>query len=146
MVRQFSQDDAVLNTRSLVTARDRQYSDFNLLFRPRSSDGDIFLVTDAGAVLQSVKSLILTNSFERPFRSNIGGNLGDFVFELNDSFTRFEIEDAIRRTIDNYEPRARVTSVKITSIGDQSVDILVELRIVQTQEIVRLSLAVERIR
>jgi len=146
MTRNFAQDDAILNRASIVTSRSRDYSDFNLLFKPRMGNKDLFKVVDAKAVLQSVKNLILTNSYERPFNSNIGGNLSDFLFELNDTFTSVEIEDSIRRVIENYEPRARITSIKIRGQESQVINILVEFVIVATEEIVTLNLAIERVR
>jgi len=146
MTRTFSQDDAVLNTASIITTRDRDYSDVNLLFQPRQGNGDLFRVTDAKSVLQSVRSLILTNSFERPFNSNIGANISDFLFDLNDTFTSIEINDAITRAIENHEPRAKIISIKIRGQRTQVINILLEFQIRATEEVVTLNLTIERIR
>jgi phage baseplate assembly protein W len=68
------------------------------------------------AVISSIKNLILTNHYERPFQPNIGSNVRRLLFENMDNITASSIENEIRQTVLNYEPRAKIT--KINAIAD----------------------------
>ena len=147
MARKFTADDANLNTGSIITSRTKKYSDINLLFKAKSGSGDIFVSRDAAAVKQAVKTLILSNPYERPFRPNIGAGIDAFLFDLNDGFTFYEIEDAIRRTINNYEPRARILNVNVRGRdGSHDADIYIEFQVITTKEVVVIETSIERLR
>ena len=97
----------------IVAPSSRIYSDIDLLFKNKKN-GDIFKKTDANAVKQAVKNLILTNHFEKPFIPFFGGSIRDMLFELGDEFLDFEVEQRIKLAIENYEPRAEVIDVSST--------------------------------
>ena len=84
--RAFAVEDGNLNTRSLVTTRTRLYSDIDLTFAKKPS-GEIYKKTDAAAVKQAVKNLLLTNKYEKPFQPSFGGDLNNLLFELVDNDT-----------------------------------------------------------
>ena len=65
MARQLSIEDGNLSS-SILTSRKKSYSDIDLLFE-RKPSGDIYQKTDADAVKQSVKNIVSTNRFEKPF-------------------------------------------------------------------------------
>ena len=75
--RAFSIEDGVLNSGTLVTARNRVFKDIDLSIAKKPS-GDIFKKQDAAAVKQSVKNILLTNRNEKPFTPNFGGDLNSF--------------------------------------------------------------------
>jgi len=62
----FSIEDGNLATRSIVVARRKEYKDIDLSFTNRTT-GEIYKKTNAAAVKQSVKNLLLTNRTEKPF-------------------------------------------------------------------------------
>ena len=147
MTRKYAADDANLNTGAIITSRKRDYSDINLLFQPKPGSGDIYMSKDAAAVKQAVKTLILTNPREVPFRPSMGAGIRSFLFETADGFTALEIEQAIRNTIRNYEPRARVRNVNVNMrVDGNSADATIEFQVVATQEEVVLKATVERLR
>ena len=146
MTRKYAADDASLNTGAIITSRDKNFKDLNLLFQAIPGSGDVYKSKDAAAVKQSIRNLVLTNFYERPFNHGIGGNVRAALFENNTAFTRLEIEDDIRRVISNYEPRAKLKRVKITATGHHSVDILIEAQVISVPEVVQINISVERIR
>ena len=73
-------EDGNLQTPSIVTTRNRKYSDLDLTFAARTT-GDIFKKTDAAAVKQSVKTILQTNFGEKPFQPNFGADLRSRLFE-----------------------------------------------------------------
>lgn len=147
MARKFAADDANLSTGSIIVSRTKEYSDIQLSFQPVPGSGDIYVSKDAAAVKQAVKNLIMTNPGEVPFAPNQGAGIRSFLFELNDSFTAYEIEQAVRNTIKNYEPRARVRKVEAAMRRDgNTANITIEFQVVSTNETVVLRATVERLR
>lgn len=89
------------------------YSDFNISFEPNSLSKDIEIVTDEAAVSQSVKSLILTSYYERPFQPSIGSNIRKLLFEPMNAVTKQVLAQSIKEVIDQFEPRAILKFVDI---------------------------------
>lgn len=89
------------------------YSDLNLLFPIHPNLDDITPLKDIDAVKQSVKNLVLTNFFEKPFHPEIGGNVTSKLFEPADKFTAIEIRDEIKEVLKNYEPRVNGVKVEV---------------------------------
>ena len=79
--RVLSTEDGNLSSSNIISSRTKDYSDVDLSFVPKPN-GDIFKKTDAAAVKQSVKNIILTNHFEKPFLPFFGGNVRSLLFEL----------------------------------------------------------------
>jgi phage baseplate assembly protein W len=57
------------------------YSDLDLTFNRQPGKGDLALRYDEQAVISSVRNLLLTNFYERPFQPEIGSNINGLLFE-----------------------------------------------------------------
>jgi phage baseplate assembly protein W len=146
VTRAFAVEDGNLNTISLVTSRNRLYKDIDLTFAKKPS-GEIYKKTDAAAVKQAVKNLLLTNRYEKPFQPEFGGNLNNLLFELVDNDTVYEIDGAIREAIKRYEPRARVRQIATNLQPDaNSISVTITFQIVNTEEVVTLDTTITRLR
>lgn len=144
--RTFSIEDGSLNTRSIVTTRNKLFSDIDLTFSKRPS-GDVFKKVDAAAVKQAVKNLLLTNAFEKPFQPTFGGNLNALLFELVDDDSSHEIENVVEETITRFEPRAKVISVVANVEPDyNAVAVTVTFQVVNTEEVVVFETTLTRLR
>jgi len=89
----------------------RIYKDLNLDFQLNSATKDIQKLTDVEAVKRSVRNLINTNHYERPFHPEIGSNLRAMLFELITPQMTHVISKQIDLLIRNYEPRCRLVQV-----------------------------------
>lgn len=146
MARAFAQEDGNLQTRPITTSRTNSYIDIDLAFKNKPA-GDIFKKTDAAAVKQAVKNILLTNFGEKPFRPFFGGDLNRFLFSLDEEFDETEIQDRVRSAISNHEPRAIVRSVIAELESDQnSIRVTVKFQVVNTLEIVELAVSLTRLR
>jgi len=146
VARAFAQEDGNLSTVPITTSRNVAYKDIDLSFAKRD-DGDIFKKTDAAAVKQSVKNLLLTNHTEKPFNPYFGGDLNRFLFDLSEGFDEDEIEETIAAAINNHEPRALLHSVRVLMSADNNkVNVLVQFQVVNTAEDVELNLELTRLR
>mgnify|MGYP003352908932 FL=1 len=91
----------------------RKFSDFNLDFTAHPVTGDITKKLNENAIAQSIRDLLLTANYERPFKPDLGSNLKKFLFEPIDNVTTSLIQDSIFQTLTNYEPRVVIQSVEI---------------------------------
>ena len=146
MAKVFSTEDGQLN-RSVRVVKERQYSDFDLTFASNTiGDNDIYKKTDAAAVKQSIKNLLLTNRNEKPYRPQFGGNLSDLLFSLADGNTGAEISKRIKSSIARYEPRAEVLSLKVSSTPDfNAIYVLLEFRVISTNVVETIDLKISSV-
>jgi phage baseplate assembly protein W len=96
------------------------YSDFLTNFNVHPDSKQLMTVKDEVAVMRSIKSLLLTNKYERLFQPSLGSNLRNFLFEDISRQTQASIQNAIRETIRNHEPRANIIDVIATGYPDQN--------------------------
>ena len=142
----FSLEDGNLGSKSIIAARELVYSDIDLTFTAKPS-GDIYKKTDAADVKQSVKNLLMTNYTEKPFNMKFGGNLNDFLFELDTDTDMGLLADQIIEKVDLYEPRAQVISVDANAKPDtHEIRVTIEFQILSTSELVVFDLALTRLR
>ena len=90
----------------------RVYKDLNLNFTTNPVTSDVTTVTDVNAVKRSVRNLLLTNHYDRPFHPEFGSNIPYLLFENFGPVTGNQISRAIEEVITNFEPRAIVENVE----------------------------------
>ena len=88
------------------------YQDLNLDFQKNTATKDIQKLTDVEAVKRSVRNLINTNHYEKPFHPEIGSNLRAMLFENITPQITHVISKQIDLLIRNYEPRCRLVQVR----------------------------------
>jgi len=72
---------------------------------------DISLLTNEDSVKRSLRNILLTNKFERPFNPNFGANIRAHLFEHITPATAQVIKTEVRQALENYEPRALIHNV-----------------------------------
>lgn len=128
-------------------ARRPDYSDLDLDFIPHPTTGDVVNKTGNDAIKRSLRNLILTNFYDRPFRPYIGSNVQKLLFELPNAITSNLIKDAILEVIRNYEPRIRVATLSVQMDADSNgYDVSINYEILNNSEIANVTLFLERIR
>ena len=96
----------------------RVYKDLNLNFSTNPITQDVTAVTDVNAVKRSVRNLLLTNHYDRPFHPEIGSNVTALLFENFGPITGNQLSRTIEEMISNFEPRARVETVECYPLPD----------------------------
>ena len=140
---------AIYDAQSQNTARaTRQYTDLDLFFGKKSSDSDIQKVTDVQAVKRSIRNLVQLNTYDKPFHPEIAGGVREMLFENMSPVVSAMIARKIEDVIENFEPRARLVSVRsIPDLDRNAYDVIVEFYVVNTPtELVDISLMLERLR
>ena len=125
----------------------RQYSDLDLNFTIHPVKKDINRNIGEMAVINSVKNLILTNHYERPFQPDIGSNVRRLLFENLDNITATSIESEIRQTILNYEPRVNISKLNVVADYDNNgFKVLMQFFIANRTTPITINFFLERIR
>ena len=98
----------------------RTFSDLDLNFKLHPVKKDINIHLNELAITNSIKNLVLTNHYERPFQPNVGSNIRRLLFDNLDAITAANIERELEETINNFEPRAKVHKVTAIAAPDQN--------------------------
>ena len=98
----------------------RIYKDLNLDFQKNTATGDIQKLTDVESVKRSVRNLINTNHYEKPFHPEIGSNLRAMLFENITPQITHVISKQIEMLLKNYEPRCRLVQVNTQPMFDRN--------------------------
>ena len=138
--------DAQLQNKSDRNARKNR--DLDLFFGKKSSDSDINVIEDIQAVKRSVRNLVLLDPYEKPFHPEIAGGIRGLLFELMSPFTAQQIAKKVEDVINNFEPRARLVTVRANPDLDRNAyDVTIEFYVVNAPtELVDLTVMLERLR
>ena len=98
----------------------RIYSDIDFTFTKKPVTADVALSFDTQAVIRSIRNLLLTRHYERPFNPDLGSNIDAMLFEMISPLTATSLEREIQNVIENYEPRARVDSIVVFAQPDNN--------------------------
>jgi phage baseplate assembly protein W len=96
------------------------YSDIDFTFTKKPVVGDVALSYDAQAVIRSIRNILLTRHYEKPFNPDFGSNIDALLFEMVSPLSASSLETEIRAAIDNYEPRAILNDVVVTALPDKN--------------------------
>ena len=101
-----------------VTRKTRAFKDISLSFSPHPVTKDLPVLSNERAIFRSVRNLVETIPTERFFNSLLGTDIRDSLFKNFTSATVTIIEDQIRQTIANFEPRVSNLNVEVDAIPD----------------------------
>ena len=104
----------------MAISRIKDYSDIDLDFIANPITGDVVKKIGPDAIARSIRNLVMTNYYDRPFRSNIGSNAVKMLFENIGPLTAINLETAIAEVVNNFEPRAKLIGVKVKSDPDNN--------------------------
>jgi phage baseplate assembly protein W len=132
-------------TTNIDSARNFRDLDLNFAIHPITKDVNIYKAEYA--VINSVKNLILTNHFEKPFQPEVGSNIRRLLFENVDSIMAAQIEREIEETINNFEPRVQISSVIAIHAPEENVyKIRLEFFVINNPDPITINFFLERIR
>ena len=130
-----------------LIARTPNYSDLDLDFIAHPTTGDVVRKFGEDAIKRSLRNLILTNFYEKPFRPGIGSNVTKLLFENATPIVSNLISDSIRQVVRNYEPRVDIRQIAV-QFDDQNngYNVTIAFIILNNNLPVTINLFLERIR
>ena len=125
----------------------RTYVDLDLDFTRHPITNDVVKITDVEAVKRSVKNLINTQFYERPFHPELGCGVRDMLFENYTPMTGIFMRRKIEEVLSNYEPRARLSSIQVNEQMDRNaIDVVVNFYVLNLPNPVSVTTTLQRIR
>ena len=123
------------------------YKDLDLDFTRNVVTNDVVKIEDVNAVKRSVRNLIQTNHYERPFHPELGCGIRELLFENFTPLTGIFIRRKVEEVITNYEPRARLSQVTVNEQPDRNgIEVTVYFYVMNIPEPVSVSTLLQRIR
>jgi len=107
-------------TQSKSTRNSRRFRDIDLDFNRNTVTNDVNVVEDIIAIKRSVRNLVQTNFYERPFHPELGCGVRGLLFENFTPLTMIYMKRKIEETLINYEPRVSLTSVNVDDDQDRN--------------------------
>jgi phage baseplate assembly protein W len=99
-------------------ATKENFSDLDLLMDKHPVTGDVVTKKDTDAIKRSVRNIVMTNHYERPFKPNFGTDLRSRLFDINDIQSKRLIMKDIKEAILKLEPRVRDIKFKLADTMD----------------------------
>ena len=103
-----------------IQRKSRAFKDISLSFTPHPVTKDLPVLTNERAITRSVRNLVETIPTERFFNSILGTDIRDSLFENFERSTVMVIEDQVRNTIRNFEPRVGEIGVEVNALMDNN--------------------------
>ncbi len=103
-----------------IVRKSRAFKDISLSFNPHPVTKDLPVLVNERAIVRSVRNLVETIPTERFFNSLLGTDIRDSLFDNFTSVTVTIIEDQIRTTLRNFEPRVNNVGVEVDGFPDSN--------------------------
>ena len=140
-----SRYDATQSNESIRSAK--IYRDLDLDFQKNTAISDIQKLSDVEAVKRSVRNLINTNHYERPFHPEIGSNLRAMLFENITPQMTHAISKQIDLLLKNFEPRIRLVQINVQPFIERNgYRASISFFVINTPERVEIETFLERLR
>lgn len=96
------------------------FKDIDMNFAAHPVSGDVSVVTNDNDIKQSIRNLVMTNTWDRRFNSKLGTYLYRALFEPANGMTYQIVKKTVFDTLTDYEPRITVVDVLITPYEDNN--------------------------
>ena len=107
-------------TQSKSTRNSRPFRDIDLDFGRNAITNDVNVVEDVIAIKRSVRNLVQTNFYERPFQPELGCGIRELLFEPFTPMTKVFLQRKIEEVLINYEPRIQLQNVAVDDDQDNN--------------------------
>ena len=125
----------------------RIYKDLDLNFGRNKVTNDVNKLTDVEAVKRSVRNLINTNHYERPFHPEIGSDVRSMLFEPMTPLTALNLQRKVAEVLNNFEPRINLQQVLASpDIDRNSYELKIMFYVIGSNEPVVVETFLERLR
>lgn len=125
----------------------RLYADIDFSFQAHPITGDVAKKYDVNAVKQALKTLVLTNFYERPFNPKLGSPVYGMLFENIDIISANSLKLQLELLINKYEPRVRSQEIDVVPLlDDNAFDVTIYFYVVGVRDPVTFSTTLRRSR
>lgn len=117
-----------------MTRRARTFADLDATFAITPRTRDVAAKTDDNAIRTALRNLIHTRHYERPFAPELGCQIHNLLFSLDDPLSSTIAERVIRDAITKFEPRVQLVNVSVYTTDANEMFIQIEYKIRNTNQ------------
>ena len=109
----------------------KSFKDLSISFKFNPLSGDLIALKNENAIARAVRNIVLTTPGEKFFDPEFGSSVSEILFENVDDITAVAIQDEIKSSLQNYEPRVEIIDVIVDPNFDENqFDVVITYRIV----------------
>ena len=108
----------------------RKFKDISMSFETNPLNDDLIALSDRSAIARSIRNIVLTSPGEKFFNPDFGSRISESLFENVDEVSALAIEDEIKSSIINFEPRVNLLSTNVfPNPDDNEMNVTIEYEI-----------------
>ena len=109
----------------------RKYKDKSMSFETNPLNDDLVSLSGSSAIARSIRNIVFTSPGEKFFNPDFGSRISESLFENVDNVSALAIEDEIKSSIINFEPRVNLLdTIVIPNPDDNEMAVTIEYEIV----------------
>ena len=109
----------------------RKFKDISMSFETNPLNDDLVSLSDTSAIARSIRNIVFTSPGEKFFNPDFGSRISESLFENVDEVSALAIEDEIKSSIINFEPRVNLLStIVVPNPDDNEMNVTIEYEIV----------------
>ena len=109
----------------------RKFKDISMSFESNPLNADLVSLSDTTAIARSIRNIVFTSPGEKFFNPDFGSRISESLFENVDEVSALAIEDEIKSSIINFEPRVNLLStIVVPNPDDNEMNVTIEYEIV----------------
>mgnify|MGYP003134250337 FL=1 len=108
----------------------RKFKDISMSFESNPLNDDLVSLSDTAAIARSLRNIVFTQPGEKFFNPDFGSRISESLFENVDEVSALAIEDEIKSSIINFEPRVNLlNTVVVPNPDDNEMNVTIEYEI-----------------
>ena len=108
----------------------RKFKDISMSFESNPLNDDLISLSDTSAIARSIRNIVFTSPGEKFFNPDFGSRISESLFENVDKVSALAIEDEIKSSIINFEPRVNLSFVNVNpNPDDNEMNVTIEYEI-----------------
>ena len=107
------------------------FKDISMSFENNPLTQDLIALKNENAIARSIKNIVFTSPGEKFFVPDFGSDVADSLFETMDDLTGSLIEDQIRESINEFEPRVKLMDViALPGFDNNAFDVTIKYEVI----------------
>ena len=108
----------------------RKFKDLSMSFKTNPLNDDLIGLKNTSAIARSLKNIVFTQPGEKFFNPDFGSRISESLFENVDNVSALAIEDEIRSSIINFEPRVNLLNVSVNpNVDDNEMNVIIQYEV-----------------
>ena len=108
----------------------RKFKDLSMSFKTNPLNDDLIGLKNTNAIARSLKNIVFTQPGEKFFNQDFGSRISESLFENVDDVSALAIEDEIRSSIINFEPRVNLLDVSVNpNVDDNEMNVIIQYEV-----------------